>query len=76
MSLFLRLISPEILLFPRSNDLDLPAFVFKRYQMTLCIRADPSQRVSMIFGNSASFKGAKKSVLGANFTRNTPFPPK
>ena len=66
----------EILLFPKDNDLDRPEFVFKPYQLALCIRTDPFQHVSMIFGNSVSFKGAKKSVYGANFTRNTPFPPK
>ena len=50
----LGLFSLKILLFPKSNHLDRPEFVFKPYQLTLFIRTDPSQRVSMVFGNSAS----------------------
>ena len=37
---------------------------FKAYHSTLFIRTDPSQRVLMVFGNSASLRGRKRLCFG------------
>ena len=52
---------------------DWPEIVLKPYQLTLCIRTDPTRPVFVIFGNSTSLRALQPFIFGVNFTEKLVF---
>ena len=61
------------LVFSQNIAHDWPELVLKPYHMTLCIRKDTTEPVSVIFGSSTSLRALQPFIFGANFTKNSFF---